>query len=168
MIDAAAMPTTHAPTHLEPQGSPLVVHDPRYASNGARGPGSRHDATVADSPVSLAPSEATIARFAESSIRSLLLLNGLAGVAVLTFAGQAPKDLASNIAPALGAFGWGAVLAILAAAAAYLSHALFADRSAEYERRCYGGSLRIISLTAGFTSICAFLYGLTVASRALG
>lgn len=109
----------------------------------------------------------TVARFADTSVKSLLLMNGGAAIALLTFVGHAEKSLASAMAPALSSLGWGAALAVVAGAAAYVAQAVRTKGADPFADTCYGGSLRVVALTAGLVSTGAFLHAMTITSRAL-
>lgn len=167
MTETAAHSNQTADAHHENGIVPVTTVEMLQAVGGKRHAANDMWPSAHAAPRQLTATTMTTA-FAELSGRSLMLLNGLAAVAVLAFAGQAPKALAQGVAPALNAFGWGATLAVVTALAAYLAHALFMRDEVAYERKCYGGSLNVVAATAGMISIGSFLYGLTLAARALG
>ena len=113
------------------------------------------------------PSADTIVRFTDTSVKSLLLMNGGAAIALLTFTGHAEKAVSAAVAPALSSLGWGAALAVVAGAAAFVGQAIRQPKEDTFAADCYGGSLRVVALTAGLVSTGAFLHAMTIASRAL-
>lgn len=118
---------------------------------------------------------------ASFAIRSLLLINGGAGVALLAFIGalvskdsKISPDRIPNLAYPLTWFAWGVAFASAAAALAYLTNYCIAGMSILRERSyespfvrdtsrsiCYrrwAFSLHLVSVLAGLASLFAFLY----------
>lgn len=114
--------------------------------------------------------DATI-RFAEITIRSLLLLNGGAAVALLAFAGNAkqsglPDEQLSAYASAVQMFGWGALLSVGVAALAYLAQLFFTEMSARKPHPA-GIVLRCAAIFMAFVSLGLFGCGTYKASQAI-
>jgi hypothetical protein len=111
--------------------------------------------------------------FANSAIKLLVLVNGGAIIAILTFLGNlvVKRDFDSA---AIGASGFaityfvvGLAAAVAAAAAAYLSQVCFTELSMEKSKKSWGNFFRAAGLTAALVSLVCFSVGAGVASDAL-
>lgn len=108
--------------------------------------------------------------FAGASIKSLLLLNGGAAVAMLAFIGSAAKNIpaaasAISLAFPLYCFGLGAASAVLVAMGAYLSQIAFYGHYVEPGKWQYiaGQIFRALAVGTAVFSISAFIKGLYAA-----
>ncbi len=107
-------------------------------------------------------------RFAELAVRSLLLLNGGAALAVITFASSSIGSATPAAAKLLGAliylFDTGAALSLVTAGAAYLSQLCFTEFNDNPTIEWYrGGGFRIIGIVAFFLGLAAFVAGIHTA-----
>lgn len=110
------------------------------------------------------PSAEAITKFADATIRSLLILNGGAALALLTFAANA-RNLGSSIATdalqaAVLAFGSGAAAATATAFFTYVSQAIYHHRNDKA-----GNRVRAVAIVFGFVSLGAFAFGTWSASQ---
>ncbi len=109
--------------------------------------------------------EAQAARtYAGQVVQALLLLNGAAALAMLTFIGNLSKDssfksLLLSLSDPLSFFSFGAALAVLTAIFAYLSQASWADGSS-----LWGNSLRIFAAVLALCSLLLFAGGISHAN----
>jgi hypothetical protein len=107
-------------------------------------------------------------KFAELTVRSLLILNGGAAIGLLTFAGKAfeTKPIPQPLACALFAFGLGAVSSVILAGTSYLAQHFYNKglTGADWERT--GLSFHGVAVVAAFFGLGAFGYGILKASEA--
>ena len=108
--------------------------------------------------------------FGRDALRSLLLINGAAAIALLAFAGRLYGDedparvaVARDIASALMMFGWGVSAATAAAAGSYLSQVLYV----ELTRPWPGHVLRGMAVLLGAAALGLFIVGCNEAANAL-
>ncbi|MDE1967506.1 MAG: hypothetical protein KGI92_01250 [Alphaproteobacteria bacterium] len=111
--------------------------------------------------------------FANSAIKLLVLVNGGAVIAILTFLGNLVAKQDSDTA-VVGASGFaityfvvGLAAAVTAAAAAYLSQVCFTELSTEKRKKGWGNLFRAIGLATALVSLICFSVGAWVASDAL-
>lgn len=105
----------------------------------------------------------SVIKFAEMTIRSLLILNGGAAIAVLTFAGNAAKSASEVfLANSVVYFGIGAALSVVTAGLAYLAQFLFTNL---FERT--GRAFQYAAIAATVGSLLAFGCGMKAASDSL-
>lgn len=113
-----------------------------------------------------------ITTFSSITIRSLLILNGAAAIAILTFVGDQSKSVAGfNVKPWLPAFevfGWGTFLAVLCSALTYLSQVFIHEPDNVKVKSYLGEPLRWLAVLAGAGSLFAFICGLYRSMAALG
>ena len=108
--------------------------------------------------------EAQAARtYAGQVVQALLLLNGAAALAMLTFIGNLSKDssfrsLLLGLSNPLSFFSLGAALAVLTAIFAYLSQASWADGSS-----LWGNTLRLFAMVLALGSLLMFAGGISQA-----
>ena len=104
-----------------------------------------------------------ITSFSIIAILSLLALNGVATIAVLSFVVDASKNVAGFDAklwmPAFQAFGWGAFLAALCSSLTYVSQVFVHEPESVKVKFYLGGSLRLLAVLAGAGSLLAFISG---------
>jgi hypothetical protein len=109
--------------------------------------------------------EAQAARtYAGQVVQALLLLNGAAALAMLTFIGNVSKDtnlksLLLGLSNPLSCFADGAALAVLSAIFAYLSQASWADGSS-----LWGNTLRLFAIVLALGSLLLFVGGISQAN----
>lgn len=112
-----------------------------------------------------------ITTFATITVRSLLLLNGGATIAILTFVGDQSKSVSGfSVAkwlPAFEVFGWGTFLAVACSAIAYLSQVFIHEPMGERMNKYVGGGFRWLAVAAGLTSLLAFIRGMYLSMAAL-
>ena len=110
-------------------------------------------------------------KFAELSVRSLLILNGGAALALLAFTantgGSSAADLLVQYGHAIWCFGLGACLAVFVAGLAYLSQTLMAEAAHGTTWNRVGQYLRVAAAMAWLTSLTLFASGIWIASAAL-
>ena len=107
--------------------------------------------------------EATI-RFADIAIRSLLILNGGAALALLTFAGNAAsRGQQISFEWSLLAFGIGAAFSVATAGFSYLSQSLYTEGEAGTPYARLGLSMRLVAFAIGFVAWLLFLVGIGLA-----
>ena len=120
-------------------------------------------------------------RYGELSVRSLLILNGGAALALLTLAGSAKTGLVSinagDLAGLVWYFGAGAGLSVLTSGLAYLSQSFYAQHNepmTEDEEalaavnwiwRRLGHAFRIAAMVAWLSSLGLFSFGVWQASQ---
>lgn len=102
--------------------------------------------------------------YAGQVVQALLLLNGIAALAILVFIGNVSKDaglksLLLGLSNPLSCFADGTALAVLTAIFAYLSQASWADGSA-----LWGNTLRLLSMVLALGSLLLFAAGVTQAN----
>ena len=111
------------------------------------------------------PFEAMI-RFADITIRSLLLLDGGSALALLSFAGSAASHGDRvRFVPSLVAFGIGAALSVLTAFLAYLTQIAHAERD---DGGVSAGRRRLAAIVCAFCALAAFCVGMGLAAYCLG
>ncbi len=109
--------------------------------------------------------EAQAARtYAGQVVQALLLLNGAAALAMLTFIGNFSKDanlrsVLLGLSNPLAFFADGAALAVLTAIFAYLSQVSWADGSS-----LWGATLRLFAMVLALGSLLMFVGGISEAS----
>lgn len=107
--------------------------------------------------------ESTI-KFADIAIRSLLVLNGGAALAILSFAAHGFKQEGhSALSQSVLIFGIGAACSVLTAGLAYLAQSLFGHR---YNKAGYFA--QALGVAVALMSLVAFFAGMMEASRRLG
>lgn len=117
-------------------------------------------------------SEAVI-KFAEISIRSLLLLCGGAAIAFLAFAGNAGKESAmsavqiSGYANAVGIFGIAAACSVLAGGSSYFSQATFHEIESPKLALRIGNVFRLVAILFWLFGVTLFAWGIWTASHAI-
>ncbi len=113
--------------------------------------------------------EAQSARtYAGQVVQALLLLNGAAALAILTFIGTFSKDAnfkgsLAYLSDPLSSFSYGAAFAVLTAIFAYLSQATWADK-----KEIWGDTLRIFAVAFALGSLLLFVGGVSHAEAAFG
>ena len=111
--------------------------------------------------------EATI-RFADMTLRSLLILNGGAALAVLTFAANRIKERAPIADGVLGdlvlTFGAGALLSVFSAGLSYLAQTFFTLTVEETKTSRLGRFFQVLAITCVIASFGAFAFGVYQAS----
>jgi hypothetical protein len=109
-----------------------------------------------------------VIRFAEMTVRSLLILNGVAAIALLTFVGNAAARAgALNFRLALIAFGAGAVLSVVTAAFFYVAQSSYAVSEGQDRSHKLGQIFRHAAMTCGFFGLVAFFVGVGMAATAM-
>lgn len=115
--------------------------------------------------------------FAETTIKSLLLMNGGALIALLALLGALwtrndakATQIASVVGPSITLFVIGTTAATATAAASYIAQVLFSEKSAADKTfwRRPGEWVRIVAVALGATSLSFFLWGAVRAAGALG
>lgn len=109
-------------------------------------------------------------KFADLAIRSLLILNGGAALALLAFLGNTlgksqVVDLA-KLGPALQAFGLGAALSVITPASAYIAQ-LMLLRPTSGTKQDIGNGIRLLAIMFWLSGLFFFLRGIYLASSAL-
>jgi hypothetical protein len=103
-------------------------------------------------------------RFADITVRSLLILNGGAALALFTMAGNADKLGIKEKFPDLSymalCFGMGAALGVLTAGLAYLTQLMFVELTPEERAARWGTWFRVLAVLCAILSWSAFVYGL--------
>lgn len=109
-------------------------------------------------------------RFADVTVRSLLILNGGAALALLAFAGNTATktniEYLPKLAPALQLFGWGATLSVATPALSYLAQMLLLRPSSGWKWEL-GVGLRIIAILSAAASLVMFFMGIQRAASGL-
>jgi hypothetical protein len=109
-------------------------------------------------------------RFAELTVRSLLILNGGSAMALLAFAGNAmargTDGYVKSLAPAVLAFGVGATLSVATAAFSYLAQLFLIEPESERLRWWLGGGMRVVAVLCGLGALIIFVYGIWILSKA--
>lgn len=100
--------------------------------------------------------------FAIEGIRALLLANGGAVLAILTFCGNATSDQVDLrvIASSLGLFAWGLAAALACALFGYVSQALFTDAKEGPAK-----VLRVLAVLSASSSLVLFVGACLIAQR---
>ncbi len=110
------------------------------------------------------PAFEAVIRFADITIRSLLLLNGGSALALLSFAGNAASHGDRlRFVPSLIAFGVGAALSVLTAGLAYLAQNTFV----EFQRERLADWIRWVAVACAFAALGAFCAGMGFAAFCL-
>ena len=103
-------------------------------------------------------------RLAELALRSLLILNGGAALAMLSFAVNYSKQetafKAGAVGPVVLIFGLGALLSVATTAIAYLTQLLYTQKW-----KWTPHVLRVVAIISGFGSLGFFGWGIYVASQ---
>jgi hypothetical protein len=111
-----------------------------------------------------------VMRFAELAVRSLLILNGGAALALLAFAGNTAArggiDLLGRVAPVITIFSIGAALGVTTACGAYLAQALFMEAKTNPRLQIVAMGFRYASVLCGCISLMLFLWGMHRSSTA--
>ena len=111
--------------------------------------------------------EAQSARnYAGQVVQALLLLNGAAALAMLTFMGALAKEATfkgslSSLSDPLSSFSYGAGFAVLTAIFAYLSQATWAEGG-----KLWGETLRLFGVVLALASLLLFVGGVSKAESA--
>ena len=109
-----------------------------------------------------------VIKFAEIAIRSLLLLNGAAAIAILSFASNAAgRGFPVPFRSAVLVLGWGAALSVLTAGLSYVSQSVISEAKTPWIEKWGGGGLRVFAVFTAFLSLGAFLCGIYLAARAV-
>ena len=109
-----------------------------------------------------------VIRFAEMSVRSLLILNGGAALALLTFATSAAlRGGTLGFKTALLAFGAGAALSVVTAAFSYLAQSYYAVSEGEDRSHKLGQVFRQAGMTCAVFGLAAFFTGVGLVASAL-
>lgn len=108
-------------------------------------------------------------RFADMALRALLIINGGAAVALLTFAGNAGRlgvaAQSGRTAAPLIAFGVGAALSIMTAFLAYVAQVTYFEAAPHERGKKIGNRFRAACIACGIMSWVLFCVGLFFASR---
>jgi len=103
-------------------------------------------------------------RFAEMTIRSLLILNGGATLGLFTIAGNADKlglkPKVDDLSWMAIAFGAGAALAVITAFMAYVTQILYIEITPDERANRIGNRCRYVAVFAGVLSMVCFFYAL--------
>lgn len=104
--------------------------------------------------------------FALITIRSLVLVNGAAIVGIITFTGNmwskrspSAEHLAKSIAPAIGYFATGLVLALLTAGFAYIAQVVYVELKRPQPALHVGNWIRAAAILFAVLSLVAFIVG---------
>ena len=109
-----------------------------------------------------------VIRFAEMSVRSLLVLNGGAALGLLIFATSAAARGGSlTFKTALIAFGAGAVLSVTTAAFSYVAQSSYAVSEGQDRAHRMGQVFRYAAMTCAVFGLAAFFVGIGWVSMAL-
>jgi len=115
------------------------------------------------------PSVDGLFKFAEMTVRSLLVLNGGSALAVLTFAGHSndwdETGRMLEFGSLVTAFGTGAATAVLTAGLSYLSQLLMLEFEDSRIQCGIGGGLRCFAILSAFVSFVLFCSGIYMASH---
>lgn len=106
--------------------------------------------------------------FAQGAIRTLLVANGAAAIAMLTFLGSLLKEqpaLVATIAPALAWFAIGVFFAALVAAGSYVTQYVYDQSTGRVSK--WGVAAHVGSLAMAAASLIAFVIGMIVAYKGL-
>jgi hypothetical protein len=108
-----------------------------------------------------------VIRFAEIGIRSLLILNGGAALALLSFASSASsRNEPVTFKASICAFGAGAALSVLTAGLSYASQSAYNSEARKpAPDHIMGVWLRNISFFCGLTALGMFVVGVVLASK---
>jgi hypothetical protein len=109
-----------------------------------------------------------VIRFAEMSVRSLLILNGGAALALLTFATSAAlRGGTLGFKTALLAFGAGAALSVVTAAFSYLAQSYYAVSEGQDQAHKLGQIFRHAGMICAVLGLAAFFAGVGLVASAL-
>jgi hypothetical protein len=109
-----------------------------------------------------------IVRFAEMTVRSLLILNGAAAISLLVFVGNAAaRSGLPNLRPALIAFGAGAVLSVVTAAFFYVAQSSYAVSDGQDQSYKLGQSFRYAAMACAVCGLLAFFAGVGMTATAI-
>jgi len=97
-------------------------------------------------------------RYAIEGLKVLLLLNGGAAIALLTFLGHSPDEKKALVGIALTAFAVGAALATMIFLTAYLAHFFYGNNNRDLAVKCHFASYAIFLL-----SMASFILGVASA-----
>lgn len=95
--------------------------------------------------------------FASATLKSALLINGGAAVAILAYLGNARSEMRSEFPHALLMFTSGVLFAAVASGASYLAQYQYAKREAKAER--WGDGYRGVAIGLVFLTYIAFAFG---------
>lgn len=110
-----------------------------------------------------------IIRFADITLRSLLILNGGAALGFITFsAGKTVPSAytADGMGSILWTFGIGAALAVLTAGLSYLNQVIYAEVDTQQAKK-WGDRFRYLTIIVAISSWVSFIYGAWQASSRL-
>jgi hypothetical protein len=109
-----------------------------------------------------------VIRFAEMTVRSLLILNIASVLGLLALVSNATGRFgALNLRPALIAFGAGATLAVVTAAFSYVAQSSFAVSEGTDGPHQLGQSFKYAAVISAASSLIAFFAGVGLAALAL-
>jgi hypothetical protein len=109
-----------------------------------------------------------VIRFAELTVRALLILNVASVLGLIALVSNATSRSGSlNLRPALIAFGAGAVLAVVTAAFAYVAQSSYAVSEGQDRWHQLGQSFKYAAMICAVASLVAFFAGVGMAALAL-
>jgi hypothetical protein len=109
-----------------------------------------------------------VIRFAEMTVRSLLILNVASALGLIALVSNATGRAGSlNLRPALIAFGAGATLAVVTAAFSYVAQSSFAVSEGQDAPHQLGQSFKYAAMICAVSSLVAFFAGVGMAALAL-
>lgn len=109
-----------------------------------------------------------VIRFAEMTVRSLLILNVASALGLIALASNATGRGGSlNLKPALIAFGAGAVLAVVTAAFSYVAQSSYAISEGQDPSHKLGQSFKYAAMVCAVASLVIFFAGVGIAALAL-
>lgn len=117
------------------------------------------------------PAVEGIFKFAELTLRSLLILNGGSALGLLTFAASSFKNGGSTslqLGPPLLCFGAGAALSVCTAGISYLAQVAFVEFADKDGRSQVGRWLRRLAILTATASLAAFAGGMLLSAMRLG
>lgn len=116
----------------------------------------------------LRPMFEAVIRFAEMTVRSLLILNVASLLGLIALVSNATGRTGTlNLRPALIAFGAGATLAVVTAAFSYVSQSAYAVSEGRDAPHQLGQSFRYAAMICAVSSLVAFFAGVGFAALAL-
>ena len=118
------------------------------------------------------PYREAVMRFAEMTVRSLLILNGAAALALIAFVGNGVKGDSAALSSAIAqmrsavlSFGAGAFLSVLTSALAYLAQVAFTEGRDRGWKPCWAEALRIFAILSALAGLGMFACGVGIVSR---